>query len=573
MTEEPQSARDVIRECMRMYLENQRVIAFSMLDSASRAEESIEADTSHHDTRSIVTAIHATIQLIEGLLSGSSDTISRCLEGFWAAEKLSAESQDKEWIGNRISRGLSYMFGGLVQLFIGRYVKAGMNLTISYKLIRSFESDVLKYTNQNDSDLIRSLGLLTLALLNFFAMIIPPSMLVVGEYLGVGPSKTKFLEYIELCGTENGIFAYIARLIQVYSVINSKNFMFGKISENELRNCRKLMDQCLFEAPRSLVMRVMNASLCLGEGRRPEAIATLSDSEVRTVITRPEWATMRLAVSYKLGVAYLCDFDFRRASESFREAADAIQKSGRWHYIPFMRALEGMSFMASLEENADLKAAQESALQIFAPTFINRDIGNSVVLPGDYWGARMGYEYTLLLTDDNADSRFREYVDSKGPVIDVLFALITCLYQFDKTDESQLQQIVERATGESPKLKVVLGEYYRRVGKWNRSVAAFDDALMLMDSQVNKGVVDKDSITQFALIFQGAALCEAQEFGTAKEVLADLDEEIGNPRPFSLWRSAPRIPQGNLVKEDGGELDLIVRLRRNALKRLIDEAH
>lgn len=570
------SAADAIRRSMKLYLDNRRLEAFEALSCASDEHDNDKSVSEYRDSRSILRSVRAMIELIEGLLSGSAETISNCLLDFWAAEKLANESKDKEWIGNRISRGLSYMFGGLVQLFTGSYVKAGLNLTVSYNLIRSFEKDVVAYTDEQDKDLIRSLGLLVLALLNFFSMVIPPSILAVGELLGMGPSRSKFQEYIRMCSSEEGIFSFIAKLFEVYSVINSKNFIFDTISKEELANCRKLMDECMAEAPHSVVMRVMDASVCLGEGRRKEAILTLTDPEIEAIVLKPEWSTMRLAVSYKLGVAYLCAFEFAKASESFGKAAASIEQSGRWHYIAFMRALEGISYLASESYSRLPKSAAEirsHALEIFAPAFQDRDLSDTVVLPGDYWGARMGYEYSVLV-DGFTDEALLEWISSKGPVTGIMFTMITCLYQFDKVDTDALKPFV-KISNSSAHHKVVVGEYYRKIGRLSESVAAFDDALALMDTAVAAGEIDKDSVTGFALIFQGAALCMAGEQEAAKEVLADVDAEIANAKSaFSSWRFSPQtgsLKPGNLVKLNGGEFDLMLSFRRSGLKRLIDE--
>ena len=564
---------------MNCYLQNHRIEAFDLIlkvDTSSK--EGLKNES--RDTSSILRSVRAIIELIEGLLSGSAETISKSLDEFWAAEKLANDSKDREWLGNRISRGLSYMFGGLVQLFIGSYVKASFNLTFGYKLIRSFEKDVVNYSEESDCDLIRSLGLLVLALVNFFAIILPPSVVAVGEMLGVGPSQSKFTEYLRMCSEENGSFSYMAKLIEVYSVINSKNFTFSKISQNDLSRCRTLMDECLAVAPNSVVIRVMNASVCLGEGRSKEAIDTLSSPEISEVINRPEWSTMRLAVAYKLGVAYICRFEFEKASKAFSSAARSIQSSGGWHYIPFMRALEGVSFLAAVSQSPELyphvSSIRNKVLDIFMPCYQDRDLTNTIVLPGDYWGSRMGHEMSVRLNSDlENDEKFSLWLKEKNPISDIMFVTITCLYQFDKVSLDMLKQFIEsvkNVTG-SGKLEVVRGEYYRRIERYNKSVAAFDEALSIADGTD----IDKDSVIGFSLVFQGAALCKAGEKETSIEVLKDLDEEMAKNKSVLSWKtSAPKtisgIKPGNLVKPLGGEFDLILSLRRNGLKRLIDES-
>lgn len=571
---------DAIRRSIRLYLDNKRLQAFESLGKsvATDAGDVISPDV--RDSQSILRSVQAMLELLEGLLSGSAETISFCLDDFWEAEKLANGSKDKEWIGNRISRGLCYMFGGLVQMFIGSYVKAGVNITVAYKLIRAFENDVLAYNDESDKDMIRSLGLLVLALLNFFAMVIPPSVLAVGEILGLGPSRSKFQEYIRMCSEEKGIFAYIAKLFEVYSVINSKNFIFDTTTPDELKRCRALMDECMKDAPYSVIIRVMNASVCLGEGRRAEAVSTLTDPEIEALVLHPEWSTMRLAVSYKLGVAYLCSFEFENASRAFEKAADAIQASGRWHYIPFMRSLQGMSYLASESYRNSGKSAEEirsRALMIFAPAFDDRDLSDTVVLPGDYWGSRRAYEHSVLVESFD-DEALNDWLRSEAPLTDIMFALITCLYQFDKVDTDALKAFIKSSDSQdatSAHLKVVTGEYYRKVGRLSEAVACFDDALSFIDSKVAEGEVDRDSVTGFALVFQGAALAMAGEPEAAREALADLDEEIANAKSaFSGWKSAPEtgdIKPGNLVKLDGREFDLILSFRRSGLKRLIDD--
>lgn len=568
----------VVREVMRLYLANKRseahaLIQLSLNDIATRHSECPDAS-------SLLRSVWAMVELIEGLLSGSADMISSCIDGFWAAEQLANESTDKEWIGNRISRGLSYMFGGLVQVFIGSYVKAGVNVTIAFKLIRDFEKDVLVYSDPRDKDLIRSLGLLILAMVNFFSVILPPSVVAVGDYLGVGLSESKFIEYVTMCNDEGGIFAYISKLIQVYSLVNSKNFKFEKVTDTELAQCRSLMDECLRDAPNSVVLHVMNASVFLGEGKPKEAVATLTTKEITAAINESDWATMALAVHFKLGVAYWCDFEFESAQAAFQKAGDAIEKSGRWHYLPFMRSLEGLSYLSHMSlspKRPDIGTIRIKADHIFAPTYISRNLSNTIVLPGDYWGARIGFEYATLLSE-TPDAALEELLDAKTPVTDALYALLGCLYQFDKLDSAKLGKFVSAVKDsdkKTAKLNAVIGEYYRKIGKWSRAVSAFDDALAAADEIINEGRPDRDSVIAFSLIFQAAALCFAGEVDTAKEVFADVEEEINRSDPgggFFGWSAhAGPVQPGNLVKPGGNELDLIISFRRSGLKRKIDQ--
>ena len=544
------SAASNIRKFMDLYLRNDRDGAFRL----------IYPESSDPKTNYMETAVHAMIELTEGMLSGSTESITRSLDLFWSAEKGANESLDRDQLGCRITRGLSYLFGAIVQLFTGSYVKVGVNLAVGYKLIRGFEAEVLSYKSDIDQDLIRSLGLLILALLNFFSVVLPSSVLSVGDLLGIGPSKNKFEEYINMCGNEGGQFAFMAKLIRVYSVINSKNFMFEKISPNDLKLCRTLMDECLVSAPDSIVLRVMDASVMLGEGRRKDAIASLSSLD----LYHGDWSTMRLAVSYKLGVAYICDFDFARASEAFAKAADSIAASGNWHYIPFMRTLEAITYLGSVDSSAttDLDMIKSRALEILAPTLIERDLRDTVVLPGDYWGGRKGQEYTALLQQEGW---LKSHIESRGAVVDVLFALVTCLYQFDKSDlDSLKKELFNPSVVPSAKYHIVLGEYYRRIGKYNSAVAAFDDGLLVIDQLP----ADRDSMAGFALVFQGAALCYATETETAREVLEDLDTELVKRKKFLNWSS----PSG-LVKPEGSEFELILSFRRNGLKQLIDASN
>ena len=537
-----------IREFLDLYLRNDRDRAFKFLHPQS----------SDLKTNYLERAVHAMIELTEGMLSGSAESITRSLDLFWAAEKCANESPDKDRIGCRITRGLSYLFGAIVQLFIGSYVKASVNLAVAYKLIRGFEAEVLDYKSDADQDLIRSLGLLILALLNFFSVVLPSSVLSVGDLLGIGPSKTKFEEYINMCGYEGGQFAFMAKLIRVYSVINSKNFMFEKISPDDLKLCRKYMDECLLSAPDSIVLRVMDASVMLGEGRRKDAIDSLSSLD----LSHGDWSTMRLAVSYKLGVAYICDFEFARASEAFSDAAESIAASGNWHYIPFMRTLQAITYLGSVDSTTDLDMIKSRALDILVPTLIERDLKDTVVLPGDYWGARKGQEYTALL---QKEGWLKSHIESRGAVIDVLFALVTCLYQFDKCDlDSLKKELFNPAIIPSAKYHIVLGEYYRRIGKYNSAVGALDDALLAVDQLAE----DKDSMAGFALVFQGASLCNAKEAETAREVLLDLDKELGKRKSLLNW-STP----SSLVKPEGCEFELILSFRRNGLKQLIESTN
>ena len=580
----------VIEKALNLYLANHRVEAYELLDSRNVAHGLNGNFTDGPDVTSILRSTNAMINLVEGLLSGSADTISKCVDDFWTAEKLANESPDKEWIGNRISRGACYMFGGLLQVFVGSYVKAGINLTVAYKLIRDFENDVLAYSGEDK--VIRSLGLLVLALLNFFSIVLPPSITTVGDYLGLEVSKDKFHKYISACNEEGGTFSFISKLTLVYYTINSKNFMFEHASPEELRMCRTLIDECLEKAPLSVVVRVMNANVCLAEGKPFESIKTLTENHIVEVIARPEWATMALATEYKLGVSHLCSLDFESAQKAFGKAADSVEKTGRWHYVPFMKTLEGMSYLASvsmLPKVSDVATIRKQALAIFAPTYVDREKGSTVVMPGDLWGSRVGYEHACMLTEI-PDTDLEEFISTRCPVIDILYAMMTCLYQFDKILDSKLNTLfgqTEKFDKNYLKFNTVLGEYFRKIGKLNKAVAAFDDAAAALDDNLEEGGTDKDNILGFTLVFQGAALWADDDIETAKEVLADLDDSIGerqSERKGSLvgglvksltftgssGTTSGKPIAGNLVNPAGGEFDLILSFRRNGLRRKLD---
>ena len=577
---------EIIQTALKVYLENKRLEAYDLLDDQKYHARNTGKHQSEHDAASLLRSCNAMLNLFEGLLSGASDTLSKCIDDFWAAEKLANESADKEWIGNRISRGLSYMFGGLLQVFIGSYVKAGVNLTIAYKLIRDFEADVLLYDG-SDRALIRSMGLLVLGLLNFFSVVLPPSITTVSDYLGLGFSRDKFYEYIGKCNSENGVFSFVSRLILVYYHVNSKNFMLDATSKEELEQCRSMMDACLKEAPNSVIIRVMNASVCLAEGKPDSAVKTLTDSCITQIVSLPEWSTMALATQYKLGVAFLCNLDFVNAASAFEVAARCVEKTNRWHYIPFMKCLQGQSYLASLSSGENLAEVRSKALSIFAPTYLSRDISTVIVMPGDLWAARMGYDYAKFL-HDCTETELESFIKTKSAAIDLMYTMMTCLYQFDKIEVSKLKEymVANQSAMDKSKMKtlVVLGEYNRRIGKYNRAVNFFDDAIALADAANSEGKKDKDSILGFGLVFQGAALCQDGEIETAKEVLADLDKAIvdikqekkpsivdGIVKSFlSPQSSADQIIPGNLVNENGGEFDLLLSFRRNALKRKIE---
>lgn len=588
MPHKQDSLSETIRSAIRLYFTNDRISCSTLLDSERYSKENYNKfGRDNPNAASVLKSVHALLTVVEGLLSGSSDTLARCIEEFWEAEKLANDCDDKEWMGNRISRGTCYLFGGLLQVFIRSYMKAGVNLTIGYKLIHDFEQDLLNYKGP-DSEMIRSFGLLVLAILNFFSLILPPSVATLGDMLGLKISRTKFSEYIHLCMSENGDFANIARLVYVYYLINSKSFMFNKIDPSEIARCREIIDDAMRQYPNSIVIRVMNASVCLGESNPSGAVSTLSDSSLMRVIeNRPEWSTMGLAVFFKLGVSNLCMLNFNDAKTAFNNAANTIDKTGKWNYIPFMRTLEGMSFLAEGKNRMNIPELKTEGMKIFAPTFIDHDLsGNPIILPGDLWGSRMGYEYACFLTSAS-DSEIDKYISSIEPIVDILYGMVTCLYCFDKLDTSRLvDNMVEAIREEKTKrAKLVLGEYYRKIGQYDESISCFDDAIEMADEDVRVGNGDKDSILPFSLVFQGAALCMSGQADTAREVFSDLDDVIarGVPRKIHQTRSsffglpvpgatggAEVLKPGNLVNVNGGEFELMLNFRRNALKQKID---
>ena len=579
---------DMVSGSLSAYLKNDRILAINLLDIGEYRKANSDRLREGKDGSSLLRCCHALFSLVEGLLSGSSDTMTQTIVEFWEAEKLANDSVDKEWIGNRLSRALSYMFGGLLQVFTHSYVKAGVNLTIGFKLARDLEKDVLDYTGP-EPRVIRSLGLLLLGLMNMFSIILPASISTVGDYLGFGVSKEKYYKYTSQCDEENGDFAMMSNLIFIYFLVNSKNFLFDQITPDELRKCRKLIDSCLLVAPHSVIVHVMHASVCLGEGRPDLAVATLNLAEISQVLERPEWATMSLATYFKLGNSHLCNLDFKSARSAYQQAAIAVEQAGRWAYIPFMRTMEGLCFLAATSgEGPSSSTNVATAVEIFAPTFVSRDLSkNPIVLPGDRWGARVGFEQTVRLTTSSEDE-LAKYVASAEGIVDALFAMATCLYSFEKIEKGKLKLLIaelkiRQKHKRSLKFDTLLGEYHRLVGETDKAVEAFDDAVEVIDGKIRKGESeDPDSILGFSLVFQGAALCAANDPGTAKDVLVDLDEVLANAKHSkgggilkTVWASpvlANALTPGNIVNLKGGELELILSFRRNGLKRRIDES-
>lgn len=592
MTFTMQHPSHIIKLAVRLYLNNQRVEAMEALSVKKYLEASGGINVDIPDASSVLKAFEGSIGLLEGMLSGSADTLVIILEDFWEAERLANNSPDREWIGNRVSRGMSYLLGGILQVFMGRYVKGGLNIAIAFKLIRDFEQDVLSIPAHSDEGYVRSLGLLVLSLLNFFAQVLPSSITSAGDLLGLGISKDKFREYIEMCHREKGEFSLIAKLVLVHSTINSKNFVFEKTTKEEIASCRNLMEECLSLGPESVIVHVINASVCLGESNLKGAEETLSDEKILAVISHTEWSNMELAVGFKLGVIYLCGFEFSKAERAFKMAADSIAKNPkRWHYVPFMRALQGLSHMAGISPSCcDLGEFRSEAVSIFSETFLDRDLSDgTVVLPGDHWGARTGYEQTKLLKN-LSDEDLKTFILRRGPVFNVLFALMSVLYNFEKIDTCKLDAFFRElekveVTGVDEqtdyKIPAVEGEYYRKKGCWDKSVSAFDDAIERIDSGIrNHAWEDKDSILGFCLVLQGAALAASGDMETAHEVLSDLSDVLTESKDSSIMAalantfSYPRkdgdvILPGNLVKSHGGEFALMLSFRRNGLRRKI----
>ena len=570
MTHKPQHYARLITQSMSLYLKNYRKGAFEVLDVEKyRSAHVGNSSGDKHDGSSLLRSCHALLNLFEGLLAGSSDVMSQCIDEFWDSERLANNSADKEWIGNRLSRGMSYLLGGMLQVFTHAYVKAGVNLTIAFKLLRDLEKDIVEYSGA-ESSLIRSLGFLVLGLLNLLSVILPPSVSSIGEYLGLGVSKEKYYYYTDNCVGE---FSVVSNMIYIYFVINSKNFLFEKATETELQKCRVLIDACLASGPHSVVVHVMHASVCLGEGSPVRAIATLSEI-LPVVDSTPEWATMGLAAYFKLGNCHLSNLDFASAQSAFHNAAMCVSRANRWAYLPFMHTMEGLCFLASRGPTEDLGTIRKKGLEIFAPTFIDRDTSR-VILPGDRWGARVGYEQTVRLVNFS-DADLRTFIcESKTPLVETLYAMLTVLYTFEKIDKSKLSVLIsciKQTPSSTLMTKTVLGEYYRLVGKYGKSVSHFDDAIEAIDAKIRAGeTCDPDSILGFSLAYQGAALCSCEEWETAKEVLSDLDATLGQTRYIGKSQKiSPMLNPGNIVELKGNELELMLNFRKNGLKRRIN---
>ncbi|EER12553.1 conserved hypothetical protein [Perkinsus marinus ATCC 50983] len=289
-----------------------------------------------HDLRPAYAFQWALASLLDGLASFANDQLDDCLSRVWLTEKLAGESPD-QWIGQRFLRGMCYMFGGIVQILQQSFVKAGVNLTRSWTLIKSMEKEVLNYVGY-EADVVKSLGSFVIGTLNLVVTMLPGSIVAVAELVGFdGTNRAASIGLLEECYKGGGLLApYAALVISAYH-LQMRSFMGESPSNEELDEVRGILDEGLGNYHNSCVYLIEMAEYHAVR-RNPEAALRTMDVAGRSC-DRPALA---LVVNMKKAVYHMLCMEWEEAIGCIRKASLCHEEVGRRTYVPFFGALEAI---------------------------------------------------------------------------------------------------------------------------------------------------------------------------------------------------------------------------------------
>jgi Protein of unknown function (DUF3808) len=489
----------------------------------------------------------ACVGLAEGLTAGALDRLSSCLEILWEAEDL-ANTSSRHWVGNALTRGVCLLFGGLIQVIQQSWVKAGINLTKAWVIIRSCLVEALDYRGP-ERELVRSLALFLVGALNMVVSVLPSNLLSFVELAGFDGNRSKALSSLETCRTESGPFSPFAGIVTLNFLVYVKPFLMEVVKTGDLHDAQVIVDWAMKKFPDSYFYKMGHASLCMTSRDPAQAVVVLTG----VAESATEVPTLQMLLYYRRGLANICAGCFEAAAADFHSGVAVGIKAGRQSYVPFMCMLE-LCCLKTLSPEADISSQTE----VIEKMRVDIDKENTW-LPSDKWSFRRSEEY-------------KSFEAPPPYTLDLFYAgILNFSCTLDKTPATVRDETItpllnklpaDAQLGDVAKRQLIRAEILRLGGRRGEALDALDSILDRSDVEF-KGF-ERDALRQLSLVWQALLFAQAAEPEAAQEALKDLDD----------WqlRNAGILGHVNLASGQESDFDVVLKFKRQGVQRMIESS-
>jgi len=320
----------------------------------------VAADGEVRDVRGAFALEYALVSVIRGVASLADDQLDECLERLWYAEELA--SNDSEWIGKSMVRGIVTLVGGVIQCLQHSFVKGVYNILKSWMWIKTLQTKAINYEGK-EREVIRSCALLTLGIFNLLLSLLPASMLKAATFLsGFHGDRDLGLKMLLDCWREEGMFAPWGALIWVAYNVDTKTFLDEKLSDADMTTCEDIFRWASRTYPNSLFFSGIEADFQACRRNIYSAMEIVDRAApYATDLKALEWA-----LNYKRGVYELVDLNFANAARYFESSLEVYERVGRRSMVPFMGVYSFLCYnvVAEVRSKYELEHDEELAEQI-----------------------------------------------------------------------------------------------------------------------------------------------------------------------------------------------------------------
>ena len=484
----------------------------------------------------------AAVNLSEGFASGALDRLGDSLSTLWEAEDL-AYNSERQWVGNSLIRGVCLLFGGIIQVIQQSWVKAGINITKAWTIIRPSLVEALEYRG-SERELVRNLALFLTGTLNLLVSVLPSKVISLVELVGFDGSRTKSLSSLESCRTEDGPFSPFAALVILNFLVVVRPYLLESVKTGDKAEAQMIINWAKDRYPGSFFFHMAEASLfmvCREPALAVQALAGLGEAAA-------EVPTLQMLLFYRRGLANLASGNHSAALKDFNSAREAQLHAGRQSYVPFL-------CMLAICCKKTIDPAAEVSAELAIIDKMRLDIDKSDIwLPSDKWSFRRSGEY--------------KSITNPPYTLDLYYAGVLCFSStMDKTPANVRTEIVtpllnnlpsDALLGDVAKRQLIRAEILRLSGKRGEALDALDSILDRSDVEF-KGF-ERDSLRQLALVWQALLFAQAGEPEAALEALKDLDD----------WQLKNSGVFGHLSGGMESDFDVALKFKRQGVQRMID---
>jgi len=488
----------------------------------------------------------ACVTLAEGLIAGAVDRLTGSLDILWQAEEL-ANNSERQWVGNSLLRGVCLMFGGLIQVIQQSWMKASINLTKAWVIIKGSLVDSLDFRGP-ERELVRSLALFLVGALNLLVSVLPSSLVSLVQLAGFTGDRSKAISSLEISRLEEGPFSAFSAILTLNFLVYVKPFLLEAVKTGDLHDAQAIVDWAELKFPGSYFFKLGHASLCMTAKQPVTAVKVLAG----LAESAGDVPTLQMLLFYRRGLANIGAGRHLAAASDFHEGCLSQVKAARQSYVPFMCMLE-LCCLKTVDSEAEISS------QIGLIEEMRKDIKKEDTwLPSDKWAFRRSGEYRNLA--------------SPPYVIDLYFAgILNFSCTLDKTSAAVRDDVITpllntlpatAPVGDFGKRQLIRAEMMRLSGKRGEALDALDS--ILDRSDVEYVGFERDALRQMALVWQALLFAQAGEPEAAQEALKDLDD----------WQLRNAGILGHLSFSGGQESDFDVGLKfkRQGIQRMIESS-